>query len=210
MERSKIKILFLLAITIIGIVGAIFFPTQNSFQTLLAGLVFMTIFPFLAVKFALKEPTREFGLFFPRLSKNQLIRILLVFFFALGLFFLLFTLTPLGDWYYPSTLPLQGFSFFLFTIFITGLFSLLYASFFQGFLYFFLEKLTREWAILLQWFCFIAFLFLVGALDWDMTPYVFTALFAGGVTRITQSFPISFLFTWIFVILVDMLLLKFF
>ena len=210
MPYTKIKIIFLGVTVFLALVGATFFPVQDNFQSLFSGFIFMVLFPFLVVKFVFKEPIRNYGVFFPQLTKKTFLQITLLFFLALALFFLLFSYTPIGENYFPSSFPLNGFFYFIISILIGGLFSLLFSSFFQGFLLFILEKFFKEWGILLQWFCFILFLLLSGGFNWDMTPYIIISLFSGIVAYLTRSFFIGFLFTWIFVILSDMLLLKFF
>lgn len=209
LQKTKI---FLLGLTaIIAVAGALFFPANGTVQSFLSGIVFLTLFPYLVIKFVFKEPVSAYGLTLPTFTKKLSFQIALLFFLALGIFLLLFAFTPLGNFYFPPAFLSQGFFlFFLYSLLGGCLFSLMFSSFFQGFLFFFFRNFGKEWAILVQWVCFILFLFLIGKLNWSMAPYIYVALFSGTVVSLSRSFPVGFLFTWFFVILADMLLLKFF
>lgn len=211
MLPQKTKNIFLGVTAILAIAGAVFFPTNGLVQKFVSGIVFMTMFPYLVVRFALKESVNAYGLTFPVLPGRVWARIIFFFLLTLGLFLLLYKMTSLGRMYFPSPIISQGFFyFFLYSVVGGGIFSLLYSSFFQGFLLFFFRGLFKEWAILLQWMCFVGFLFLMGQWNASVMPYLYVALFSGTVVSLTRSFPIGFLFMWIFVILADMILLKFF
>lgn len=211
MLQQKTKTIFLGLIALIGVAGAFLFPTQNLFQTFLAGIAFLIIFPYLTIKFILKESVKQYGLTFPPFNKKFFLQFGSLFLISLGLFFVLFAYTPLREHYFPPTfLSQRFFFFFLYSILVGGTFSLIFSAFFQGFLLFYFERLSKEWAILLQWFCFILFLFIAGDLEWNMTLYIYISLFSGALAYISRSFLTSFIFTWIFVILADMFLLKFF
>jgi hypothetical protein len=211
MYSQKLKNSILGITAIISIAGTLFFPSSGTIQPFVSGIVFLLVFPYLVTRFILKESPRVYGFTLPLFTKKRSLQALFLFLLSLGLFFLLFIYTPLGHHYFPPKfLSEQFLFFFLYSILGGGAFSLMYSSFFQGFLFFALEPITKEWTILIQWFCFIVFLAITGTFGWDMTLYLYVALFSGALVRLSRSFFSGFIFTWAFVILVDMILLKFF
>lgn len=211
MFQQKIKTLFLFLILLISVLGALFFPSQDYFQMFFSGISFLVFFPYLAIRFALKEPLKKYGFSLPPFNKFLLFQLLFLFFLALATFLLIFSLTPLKEHYSLPLFLSQDFSSFLiYSLLLHGAFSLMFSSFFQGLLLSILRDYLKEWAILFQWGCFIVFLFLVGDFSWDMSPYIFVSLFSGAVGYISRSVLVSFLFSWSFVTLISILLLKFF
>lgn len=211
MNRQKIKNFLLFFTILISLLGVFFFPSENLFQMFLSDVGFLVLFPYLAVRFALKESPRDYGFCFPALNRTLFIQFFLFLFLTLGIFLLIYAFTPLKEHYFPLTSLSRGFFFFfLYSILLGGIFSFISSMFFQGFLLFIFKKFAKEWAILLQWGCFILFLILVEDFSWDRSSFIFISLFSGAITYFSKSSFVGFLFSWFFVILVDILLLKIF
>lgn len=211
MSQQKIKNIVRVCVVGVAISGALFFPAENTFQALVSGFLFLAVFPFVVVRFILREAVSDYGLSFVKIGSRKIFQIVGISLLAIIVFLIIALLSPFTEYYFPSLLLLGNFYFFIFfSVFLGGIFALIFTAFFQGFLLFTLEKYFHTWAILLQFLCFLAFLILVGDFDWDMAIFVYSALFAGVISQISRSFLFAFLFTWIFGILSDIVLLRFF
>ena len=206
------KIFVFACITAVSVAGAAFFPAHDLFQVIVSQIVFFVLFPFLAIRFSLHEKASRYGmLFFSHLRARDAVRLALVFLCALGVFLAIFAWTPLHRYYFPPSALTEGFVYFLmYSVLVDGIFSLIFTFFFQGFVLFFLERFFRGWAIGLQWLFFLFALAVSGKLEWSMTAQVYAAFFAGFVAFSTRSVPTAFLFTWFFMIIVEMIVLRFF
>lgn len=211
-KEEKIKILVFVCVLSVAILGSTFFPTHDLFQTILSQIVFFVLFPFLVLKFSLRENLKSRGLlFFSHLSKKDIFKLLGVFLFSFGFFLTLFSFTPLHQYYFPPKILTQGFLFFLlYSVLVEGVFSLIFTFFFQGFVLFSLEQFFKKWSLLFQWLFFVFALSVSGKLDWSMTPQIYTALFSGYIALSTRSVPTAFLFSWLFIVFLEMTLLRFF
>ena len=211
-KEEKIKIMVFVCVLVVSVLGYTFFPARDLFQTILSQIVFFVLFPFLVLKFSLGENLKSRGLlFFSHLNGKDLFRIAGIFLFAFGLFLTLFSFTPLHQYYFPPKILSQSFLFFfLYSVLVEGIFSLVFTFFFQGFVLFSLESFFKKWAIFLQWLFLLFVLSVSGKLDWSMTLQVYTTLFSGYVAASTRSVPVAFLFSWILILFLEMTLLRFF
>lgn len=208
-KKRKKEILFLTAA--IALAGFAFFPTEGLFQKIFSAIVFLAVFPFISIHFVLRESVASYGLNLSLLKKKDIVIALLLLLAAIGLFITAFSFTPLEEKYAPKAFLQERFLyFFLYEVLGMGILSLLYSFFFQGFLFFSLQKLFKEWTALVQWGMFCLFLFLGGAFDWNMTLFIYISLFAGYIAHKTQSTPLAWIFSWLFIIFTDILILKFF
>lgn len=209
--NKNTKNIFLGATACIAFIGSVFFPTEGAFQRLLSGIMFLGVFPFLVVRFVLRDNLCDFGWGKIHNPRKSLWLGGALFLIALGLFLILYAFTPLGNQFFPPEfLARNFFLFLLFGVLVSGVFSFIYSAFFGGFLQFWSEKYLGSWSPIVGWGCFVLSLVLTGALDWDAFLYIYAFLFSSLLASISRSLFGGLLFLWFFVVVTQLLLLKFF
>lgn len=177
------------------------------FQTLLVGVTFFLVVPVLYSKIVLKESLKNMGWQKGNGFLGVLAGILCVA-SALGVIFLLSRYTSFAEQYFfPVTVQLHFFWFFLYELFLVSLTTFLYEVFFRGLVQLLWLKPFGILAALFQAALFIGLLYLSDDISWQRAPLIIFSPLAGLVAYFSQSIWYSWAASWVFFFLTDVFLL---
>lgn len=200
--------LITLAVIVVCLGLFFLFPSQGPAQAITASLIFLFLAPFLYLKLILKKNLRSCGWQIGG-WKTGIIFAIISLIFSLLIFYALYHYTPFSKNYALPLIATQKFGFFLlYEFLLVGFFLALYEFFFRGFAMF---SFAGKFGIIcagLQWLLFLAFLFLAGNLSWQNTPYMITGFFSGLITFRSRSLLYSFVFSLLFLLISDALIIK--
>jgi len=176
----------------------IFFHTEGVVQQILTSVTFLFLLPLLFTRFILKTPLKKLSLSFPE-KLTDILFACIVYIIVGGI---LITLSSIFSLSQPPVIIESFALFFLLHILFTGIVTFVFEFFFRGFVQTTWREKIGKWSILLQWLIFIFFLVATNSLkDTDMLPFIILAPISGIISHKTNSIVITFLFSWIFVIL---------
>ncbi len=205
------KFFFVLFISFLSIGLSFLFSSKDIFQSIILSFCIFYLFPLLFIRLVLKESLQEFGF------NSNVSRYDVVWFFSL--FLLAFLITFLCIFVFqipkeslapPSFVQESFWLFFLYFFLITGAFTFFYEFFFRGFLQLGSIKILQWKSIFFQWFIFIFFLWLSQTLQWENFFLIVSSFFSGILIFKTRSLLLSFLFSWLFAILMSIIILSIF
>lgn len=202
--------LITLAVIVVCLGLFFLFPSQGPSQAITASLIFLFLVPFLYVKLILKKHLRSYGWQIGDWKKGILFAAVSLA-LSLLIFYAFYHYTNFPKAYKLPLSATQTFWFFLFYEFlIVGFFLALYEFFFRGFFMFSFSGKIGLLAVAFQWFLFMAFLYLGGNFTWQNFPYIVAAAFSGLIAWKSRSLVYSFLSGFLFIVIADALVIKFF
>jgi membrane protease YdiL (CAAX protease family) len=186
------------------------FPTQGLLEEITVGLFFLALIPFLYIKLILKKKMAAFGWQVGNRKKGLLFGGT-GFLLSLLIFYILLNYSPFLKYYtLPETIRQNFWLFLGYEFLLTAFFLALYEFFFRGFLLFsFVPKLNQV-APFFQFACLFLFFALTSNLLWSNALYVITGFFSGWTAFKSQSLIYSFLSSFLFILIADALVIKFF
>jgi hypothetical protein len=210
MSKHLKKPIFSLATAFLGATFYILFPAQEYTQAYISGIVFLVLLPLLVIRFIFKDSLVHYG--FGIKPTTETFKMTAFFFIgSLFCFVLLLFLFPQIAAQSRSRESDGGFLLFLIYAFIlTGIQIFLYDFIFRAFLQRSWEKILGVWSIGFQFLCLLAFLFASQSLSWASTSILFSGLISGFIMQTTRSFFLCFFFSWLFAIISNMIISRFF
>lgn len=189
----------------------IYFPTTDrlslSVQSIIILTVFFLLFPLLYARFILNESWQGIGF---RMDNGffHWVGVISTVVFGFALFYFGYQMWPaLREAYQlPFSVEKSFFSFVRYELFLfcTVFF---YEVFFRGFIMLLFLRSFGRWAILLQWFIFLAFLLVSQSFGMGQIAMILFAPLAGWVAYRSRSILYSFVATATFLFLTDVFLL---
>lgn len=190
------------------LVSFYFFPTNGLAEKITALLVFFLVVPFLYLRILLKKDLKNYGWQIGD-WKQGLILAGISLLISLGLFALLFYKTNFTDFHLLPTVFKNNFFYFLFYEFIVvNFYLLIYELFFRSFLMFSFSEKLGLFSIGLQFLVFLGFVFVSAGLTWEYALFIISAFFSGIITYRSKSLLYSWLFSFLFIFLCDVLMVK--
>lgn len=186
----------------------VIFPSEDAFQSLIVGVSFFLIVPWLYIKIILREPIYKFGLSFGDMRKGILWSLFSFAIFSLSVYLAYQQFNFFGGYQLPRSILTNFWMFVVYEVFLVGSFLFLYEFFFHGWLLNFLERYFGIASVILQFIVFVVFLAVAGDFSWNFFPYIIINLFGGWTAYKSQSIWYSFVSGWITIVLLDMIFLK--
>lgn len=181
---------------------SIFFPVQNTFQSISRSIFFLIVLPVLYIKLILKENLSDWGWNLEN-KKIGLIWSAAALLLALAVFYSLIRFAGFSVNYKVSPIAANNFIFFLlYELIFLNIFFFLQEFFFKSFVLFSFRKFGA-WAVFIQTGLYLLSLILTGKFSWQTLPFMFISFFGGIVVYKTRSFFYSYFFGLSFIILLD-------
>jgi len=186
------------------------FPAKGVFQEMLSSIVFLGIFPLLVIQFVFKKSLREYGIAWMSEKWNFAI-LFFALFGSLGILYVACRVfSEIQNYRVPVGIA-ENFGFFIFYALIISVVSVLaYEVIFRGLIFRSWEKNFGYLAVMAQFFFFTLLLSATDGIRWQSFPILLSTLVSGGVRYYTKSLYFSFLFSWLFGIIGDVLIIYFF
>lgn len=186
-----------------------FFPTNGLAEKITALLVFFLVVPFLYLRFLLGKNLKNYGWQIGD-WKQGLILAGISLAISLGFFALLFYKTTFTDSHLLPSMFKDNFFYFLFYEFIVvNLYLLIYELFFRSFLMFSFSEKIGILSIFLQFLVFLGFVFFSAGVTWEYALFIISAFFSGIITYRSKSLLYALLFSFLFIFLCDVFMIKF-
>lgn len=177
------------------------------FQGLVVSIAFFLVIPFLYCKIVLKESLKNMG-WAPAKAFPGIVVSLGSIVIALILIMIAIRYTEFSAKYiFPVTVQVDFFWFILYELVLVSFTAFLYESFFRGLIQMLWLKNTGFLSIIASSVIFTGFLFLSGEISWQKFPILLFSPFAGIIAYYSRSLWYSWIASWIFFFLTDVLLL---
>lgn len=181
---------------------SIFFPVQNTFQSISRSIFFLIVLPVLYIKLILKENLSGWGWNLEN-KKIGLIWSAAALLLALIVFYSLIRFAGFSVNYKVSPIAANNFIFFLlYELIFLNIFFFLQEFFFKSFVLFSFRKFG-VWAVFIQTGLYLLSLIFAGKFSWQTLPFMFISFLGGIVVYKTRSFFYSYFFGLSFIILLD-------
>ena len=186
-----------------------FFPTNGSFQSVIATLVFFVMLPLLFNRIILKKELRFFNLGVGDRRTGLILSaysLLIVGFIFIGLtYFLDF----INSYTVPTFITESFVNFLFYEFIILAPFVVIYEFYFRGFLMSILGCKFKDWAILLQALIFL--ILVVGTANVgfiQFVPYLIFAPFAGFISYKSKSLLYSGVSQFIVLLILNLIIIR--
>lgn len=209
MTTAQKKPLFAVATAIVGAVFFILLPAKEYSQAYISAFVFLILLPSLVIRYVFKEKVSVYG-FDKTPNTRQIVWVSATLVASIMVYLTAFSLVDGLKQASPDRSISGGlFLFLIYALFLSTLQAGIYEFFFRSFLQLSLAKYFGIWSVALQTALFVAFLAFSGNLGWATMPLVFSSIVSGLIMHFTRSFLLCFLFSWLFVIIGDVIVLRF-
>ena len=176
-------------------------------QSVIASIIFFLVLPMMYCKIVLREPLTALGL--------KKVNWIPAFFWggvmlAVGGVLILFFLSQDGfkeAYQLPQLAERNFFWFIAYEVVVVGGVTLLYEVFFRGLIMHMWLKSFGARAIVLQSILFIGFTWLTSGISWQYALLLYASFFSGACAYFSGSIYASWLISWLFFFLVDIVFL---
>lgn len=184
------------------------FPAVGIFQKILTSLFFFVFIPFLYIKFILKKSLRNFGFSLGDRREGIKWGIISIVISLLGVF-LLINVFSLEQKYVLPRSVVDNFSYFLFYEFLIVFFvSFIYDFFFKGFIFYIYREKISVYAVLVQFFVFLLFLFFNKSLNWNFAFYILYSIPGSFIVNKSNSLLYSLIAQSVVIFAADVTIIK--
>lgn len=191
---------------IFAIAIRLIFPAKLNGEIFWVNLALFFIFPWLVIRFLLKENLANFGISWGIPKKGIIFSALALAVFFTANYFILSSPTLRNQLQISPDIVRSFLIFLLFELLILLPIHFFWEFFFRGFLQFSLEKRIGYFAILVQ---ALAQTFLYLGSSWLVISLVLSsALFAGLIARASRSIAYSFVVMWLISISFDIMMIR--
>lgn len=186
------------------------FPTSGVLQEMISSIIFLIVFPLTTIHFIFKKPLREYGIIWIPGTRNFLTLFLALAGSLGALYAACYVFPAIRNYQVPMGIAENFWFFLLYAMVISVVSAAVYEVVFRAVIFQSWARSFGAIAIVAQFAMLTLLLAFTEGVQWVSFPVLLSALISGAVMYRTKSLFFSFLFSWLFGIMGDVLIIYFF